>query len=204
MRRGSLRPSVQRSKMTWIAWSLASALSLFLAENIWIAPWFKRFYGISSLVSVPLSGAWFLALAIGGITLTVLIVCQILLTQDHDVLLWKKLGTGIATLIVLLLSARWFYLTTGQPGTLRSHAAGKPHKVVLIWQASSSQAAGYNVYRSTTRGGNYVRINSSLVQRLSYTDDKVVTGETYYYVARSADSLGNESANSPEFTITIP
>jgi hypothetical protein len=191
--------------MTWIAWGLASAVSLFLAENIWIDPWLRnKSHAIPSMVPQALSGTWFLAFAIGGITLTVLLVYQVLMIGDRVVPLSTKLGTGIALLIVLLLTVQWFYVTNGRPGVLRLHASGKPHKVILTWKPSGSPVAGYNVYRSTTHGVNYQRINSSLVRELTYTDDTVLGGVTYYYVTRSADALNNESANSPEFAITIP
>ena len=134
-----------------------------------------------------LSGAWFLAFAICGIALTLLVVCQILLLRDRDLDVWTKMGTGIAVLVVLLLSVQWFRVTNGQPAELRQQAPGKTHSVTLTWKASSSKVAGYNVYRSVTSGGNYVRINSSLVQGLAYTDNTVMSGVTYYYVTRAVD-----------------
>lgn len=205
MRKRSLHLSVQRNRMVWIIWGLASALFLFAVENIWIDPWLRsKSYRIPSLVPGALSGAWFLVFAIGTIALALLIVCQFLLIRDRNIHVWKKIGTGLAALIVLLLSMHWFCVTNGRPGLLRLHAPGKVHKVILTWGASSSQVAGYNVYRSTTPGGNYLRINSSLVQGLTYTDSSVESGVTYHYVTRAADALGNESANSPEFSITIP
>jgi hypothetical protein len=155
-------------------------------------------------VPVALSGAWFLAVVIGGIALALLVVSQALLVRDRTVSVWRKVATGIAALFALLLSVQWFYATNGQPGLLGLHASGKPRKVTLTWKASSSPGVGYNVYRSTTHGAHYLKINSLLVQGLTYTDDAVLTGVTYYYVTRSADALGNESANSPEFAITIP
>jgi hypothetical protein len=205
MRGGWLRLSGQDKKVTWIAWSLTSVLFLFTVENIWIDPWLRnKSHWVPSLVPGALSGAWFLTFAIGGIALTLIIVCQVFLIRDHRIPVWKKIGTGIATLVILLLSVQWFYVTNGRPGLLQLHALGKTHKVILTWGASKSQVAGYNVYRSTTPGGNYLRINSSLVQGLTYTDNTVESGVTYHYVTRAADALGNESANSPEFSITIP
>src|SRR5271156_2698833 len=201
MRQGSLRPSGHRSRMTSIAWVLASALFLFTAENIWMDPWLRhKSHRIPSLVPEVLSGAWFLALAVGGIALVLLVVCQILLTQDHNLPVWTKARTGIAVLGVLLLSVQWVRVTS-QPAALRLRPT---HTVTLTWNASSSQVAGYNVYRTTTPAANYVRINSSLVHGLTYTDDTVESGLTYYYVTRAVDRRGQESLNSNEGRAAIP
>ena len=51
---------------------------------------------IPSLVPEALSGAWVLALALGGIGLVLLVMCQILLTRDRNLAVWTKVGTGIA------------------------------------------------------------------------------------------------------------
>src|ERR1700674_898762 len=65
-----------------------------------------------------------------------------------------------------------------QPALLRQQASDKPHTVTLTWKPSSSHVAGYNVYRSMTTGGNYVRINTSIVRELTYSDNTVVSGVT--------------------------
>jgi hypothetical protein len=187
--------------MTSIAWALASALFLFTAENIWMDPWLRnKSHTIPSLVPEALSGAWFLALAVGGIALVLLVVCQILLTRDRNLAVWTKVGTGIAVLGVLLLSVQWIRVTM-QPAELRLRST---HTVKLTWKASSSQVAGYNLYRRTSLEFNYVRINSSPVQGLTFTDDSVESGQTYYYVTRAVDARGFESTNSNEASATIP
>jgi len=61
-------------------------------------------------------------------------------------------------------------------------------------------ATGYNVKRSTTMGGPYTTIASS-VAGTSYEDDNVVNGTTYYYVV-TAIGAGGESANSNEASAT--
>src|SRR5260370_23379090 len=112
MRRSLLRPSHQRSRITQIAWILASVLFLFTAENIWLDPWLRnKSHRMPSLVPEALSGAWFLAFAICGIALTLLVVCQILLFRDRDIHVWTKIGTGIAVLVVFLLRLNWVLVT---------------------------------------------------------------------------------------------
>jgi fibronectin type 3 domain-containing protein len=78
------------------------------------------------------------------------------------------------------------------------------HYVTLGWTASTSTVTGYNVYRSTTSGTNYVQINPALVKGLSYTDDTVQGSTTYYYVVTSVDSQGVESTDSNMATAIVP
>lgn len=84
-------------------------------------------------------------------------------------------------------------------------AQGTAYSVALSWTASpSSGVAGYNVYRSTQSGSNYVRINTAAVSSLTYTDGTVLDGTTYYYVLTAVDGSGNESTYSTEVQLAIP
>jgi fibronectin type 3 domain-containing protein len=47
-------------------------------------------------------------------------------------------------------------------------------------------------------------INSSLDGSTAYTDNTVVSGQTYYYVATAVDSGSNESAYSGQVQAVIP
>ena len=112
---------------------------------------------------------------------------------------------GLASIVLLsVLSVEWVRESRGQSGLLRSHSSAKRHKVLLTWGASSSPGVGYNVYRSSTSDPRFLKLNPTLIQGLTYTDDTVDNGVTYTYVARAADALGNESPDSPQFVITIP
>jgi len=94
---------------------------------------------------------------------------------------------------------------TGSPATVTMSGTGiLQHSVTLSWTASTSTVTGYNVYRSTTSGSGYVKLNSALVIGLTYTDSNVLSGTTYYYVATAVDSSGNESGYSNEATAVIP
>jgi hypothetical protein len=84
-------------------------------------------------------------------------------------------------------------------------SAGSSHSVLLNWTASPSPGVtGYNVYRSLTSGSGYVKINSSAVGGLSYTDSTVSNSTTYYYVTTSVDNSGDESTYSQEVQMIIP
>ena len=96
---------------------------------------------------------------------------------------------------------------SGSPATIALSGTGVTavsHSATLSWTASTSTVSGYNVYRSTTSGTGYAKINSSLVAGVSYVDNTVQSGTTYYYVATAVDSGGNESVNSNEVTAVIP
>ncbi|MGH9735298.1 MAG: putative Ig domain-containing protein [Candidatus Acidiferrales bacterium] len=84
-------------------------------------------------------------------------------------------------------------------------AQGTAYSVSLSWTASpSSGVAGYNVYRTTQSGSNYVRINTAVVSSLAYSDGTVVDGTTYYYVLTAVDGSGNESVYSTQVQMAIP
>jgi hypothetical protein len=76
--------------------------------------------------------------------------------------------------------------------------------VVLSWQgatdANGGAIAGYNVYRSTTPGGPYTKVNTALITGTGFTDTSAQTG-TFYYVVKSVDSDGDESSSSIELVV---
>jgi fibronectin type 3 domain-containing protein len=82
-------------------------------------------------------------------------------------------------------------------------AAAGDASVGLNWTANTeSDLAGYNVFRGTTSGGPYTKINSSLVTAPSYNDTGVTNGTTYFYVVQAVDSSNNPSGNSNQATAT--
>jgi hypothetical protein len=71
--------------------------------------------------------------------------------------------------------------------------------VGLVWNNNSeSDLAGYNVYRSTTSGSGYGKLNGALLTDLNYIDDINTTDITYYYVVTAVDTASNESNDSNE------
>lgn len=78
------------------------------------------------------------------------------------------------------------------------------HSVSLNWVASSStNITGYNVYRRTATGGGYTKVNSTLVQGITYVDGSVTAGQSYYYVT-TAFGNGVESGYSNEALAVVP
>jgi fibronectin type 3 domain-containing protein len=76
--------------------------------------------------------------------------------------------------------------------------------VDLTWNASTSSATGYNIYRGGSSGGPYSQINSTLDSAASYIDNTVVAGNTYFYVTTAVDGNGVESVNSNQVQAVIP
>ena len=78
------------------------------------------------------------------------------------------------------------------------------HSVALSWSPSTSTVTGYNVYRGTTSGGPYAKVNSSVDATTTYSDGTVQSGQTYYYVTTAVASGGMESTYSNESAAQIP
>jgi hypothetical protein len=74
-----------------------------------------------------------------------------------------------------------------------------PAYVYFTWEAvsdSGSGVLGYNLYRSTTPGSGYSKLQS-LISGTATTDATVLPlGTDYYYVIRAEDYAGGESGNS--------
>ena len=78
------------------------------------------------------------------------------------------------------------------------------HVVDLSWKAStSSNIAGYNVYRSPD-GATWKKINASLIASTLYSDSTVANSSTYYYAATAVDVLGHESSMTSAIKVVIP
>jgi hypothetical protein len=78
------------------------------------------------------------------------------------------------------------------------------HSVNLFWNPSTSQVNGYNVYRSSTAGGPYAKLNSSPDPNTSFTDTTVASSHTYYYVTTAVNSSGVESGYSNQVQVAVP
>jgi hypothetical protein len=87
-----------------------------------------------------------------------------------------------------------------EPEGLR--AQGNLSAVRLNWDEATDcnggGVSGYNLYRSTTPGGNYTKVNTTLITDNHYDDTSVAAGTTYYYVVTSVDADGDESSPSVE------
>lgn len=88
------------------------------------------------------------------------------------------------------------------------------YTVTLAWDRSSDNGSiiisGYNVYRSSTSGGPYTKLNVMLIPQVPITDvpmyvDPTPTGTiTYYYTVTAVSAGGVESAKSNEVAANPP
>ena len=85
-----------------------------------------------------------------------------------------------------------------------SGAPAPSHSVTLSWEPSAStEVVGYNVYRSTSPGTGFSLL-TQLLNTLTFKDENVADGSTYYYVVTSLNGAGDESEHSNEATAVIP
>jgi len=101
-----------------------------------------------------------------------------------------------------LLAENWLYIppdiTPPAVPTGLTASAGDAI-VTLDWDNNTEEdLAGYNVYRSTTSGSGYSKLNGSLLTDSNYTDSNVINETSYYYVVTATDTNANESDNSSE------
>ncbi len=111
---------------------------------------------------------------------------------------------AIGTICSLLLIPAVSASHGDNPGHSDPQTATHPHSVDLKWKASVSRVVGYNVYRSETDGGPYIKLTSAPVRATNYTDRSVQSGHTYFYAVTSVDSRAKESVHSNQAKTLIP
>jgi hypothetical protein len=78
------------------------------------------------------------------------------------------------------------------------------NRVFLTWNENKeADLAGYYVYRSTRSGRGYKRLTDKIINRTTYSDDKVESDVTYYYIVTALDQAGNESVPSVEKKVYV-
>lgn len=76
---------------------------------------------------------------------------------------------------------------------------GSPGLITLTWDSNiESDVIGYNIYRSETSGGVFVKLNASALSSTSFVDNSVTPLVNYFYVITAVDTSSNESAFSDE------
>jgi len=82
-------------------------------------------------------------------------------------------------------------------------AVGGYNANLLFWKPNTeSDIAGYNIYRSDSLNGTYLKINTETNLLTKFFDSAVLNGSTYYYKITVVDIFGNESAQTPSKNIT--
>jgi subtilisin family serine protease len=83
-------------------------------------------------------------------------------------------------------------------------AAAGPGSATISWTGITGDIFldGYNVYQSASSGGPYVKANAGIVSADSFKVTGLTADTPYYFVVRSVDTPGIESASSAEVTAT--
>jgi fibronectin type 3 domain-containing protein len=91
----------------------------------------------------------------------------------------------------------------GTPSSLQIYPGAGGN--ALAWGGNTEgNLSGYNIYRSTSAGGPFTKLNSAPHTNTIYTDASALTGVTYYYQVRGVDYHGTEgNAASISGTRTI-
>jgi fibronectin type 3 domain-containing protein len=131
------------------------------------------------------------------------------------------LGTSAHTDNTVSTGSTYYYVVTASDASSESATSTEKSIAVVIpapagltrtqgdgvinldWADSTSPIfASYSVYRSTTAGGPYSSIATSLTTS-AYSDSGLTNGSTYYYVVRALDNvITAESANSAQVSGT--
>jgi hypothetical protein len=86
--------------------------------------------------------------------------------------------------------------------------AGASGRLSIFFAANiETDIAGYEIYRSTDPNlpkSNWTKLNSALLTRTSFVDDKVETGKRYYYYVKAIDTAGNVSQPSDVVSEIVP
>lgn len=136
----------------------------------------------------------------------------------------KKSNTAVIVLIIviillIILGVGGFFVLAflgakGQPGTILKPSNVKTPQtltatevdasVVLNWKKSASvDVTKYNVYKSQTSGSNFQKLKTlETISNLSYIDNDISSGNTYYYIVTGVSANGTESGNSNQAVIS--
>lgn len=113
---------------------------------------------------------------------------------------WTLLRLWITALFIMLLAGCG---GSGSPSSTTVGVPGAPSAVTVTagdnettisWDAVA-EATSYNVYRSTTQGGQGTKIGASTTT--AYVDSTAANGTTYYYVVTANNAVGEGSASVP-------
>ena len=73
----------------------------------------------------------------------------------------------------------------------------KPQLIELSWNKNMElDLAGYNIYRSESRSGSYLKLNAATYSDTFYFDNAVSAGQYYFYLIKAVDNQLNESTGS--------
>ena len=108
---------------------------------------------------------------------------------------------GRLAIVAIVLSLVWPLAAMAQEPTPAASV------VVVEWTTESEvDMAGFNLYRSESPDGPYVKVNAALIPgasdpllggKYAYTDTNVVAGRTYYYKLEDVELGGTTTLHGP-------
>jgi hypothetical protein len=113
----------------------------------------------------------------------------------------RMVVAGRLAIVTVVLFLIWPLMAVAQEPT-------PPASVVIVeWTTESEvDTAGFNIYRSESVEGPYIRINPELIPsspdpilggKYVYTDTNVVAGHTYYYKLEDVELGGTTTMHGP-------
>ena len=113
----------------------------------------------------------------------------------------KMLTAGRFVIVTVVLFLIWSLMATAQEPTPAASV------VIVEWTTETEvDTAGFNLYRSESPDGSYIKINHGLIPGSSdpllggkyvYTDTNVVAGRTYYYRLEDVELDGTTTTHGP-------
>ncbi|MCK4655313.1 MAG: T9SS type A sorting domain-containing protein, partial [Candidatus Cloacimonetes bacterium] len=85
-----------------------------------------------------------------------------------------------------------------------NNAYAADEKVIIYWNEfwEKINVDGYNLYRSTSPGGPFEILNTTLITDTSYEDEEVINGITYYYRLKAVKDVNFETPFSEIYEAT--
>jgi fibronectin type 3 domain-containing protein len=114
---------------------------------------------------------------IGGATTAALTLTNVQVSASYDVIVTNAFGSITSSQARLTVLPDAPENLTATPGS----------KSVVLTFSEVARASFYTIYRSSSNGGPYTKIATTVSSK--YTDLKVVSGITYYYVVNACDGL---------------
>ena len=113
----------------------------------------------------------------------------------------RRLVTRSLVILTAVLSLIWPLVVVAQEPTPAASV------VIVEWTTESEvDMAGFNLYRSESPDGPYVKVNTALIPGASdpllggqyvYTDTNVMAGQTYYYKLEDVELDGTTTLHGP-------
>ena len=118
-----------------------------------------------------------------------------------------RIGRISESLLVVITVIVGLGLGAGCVGLTACRGGGPESLVIVEWTTESEvETAGFNLYRSDSPDGPYVKVNDALIPGASdpllggkyvYTDTNVVAGRTYYYKLEDVELDGATTVHGP-------